>query len=70
LQKTKPWQKYAPSPMDASPSAGILKRTISEKSELDPGEDLQAEQPPPCKMRRVQFKDPPVSDQVIYISIS
>ncbi len=47
----KPWQKFAPSPSNASPSASILKRTTSET--------------PPRKRRRVQFTDPPVSDQVV-----
>ena len=50
----KPWQKYAPSPSDASPSGSILKRITTT-------EDAQ----PPKKRRRVQFTDPPVSDQVV-----
>lgn len=48
----KPWQKFAPSPSNASPSASILKRNTSEET-------------PPRKRRRVQFTDPPVSDQVV-----
>ena len=50
----KPWQKHVPSPCDASPSASILKRSASDM-----------EQQPPIKRRRVQFTDPPVSDQVV-----
>jgi hypothetical protein len=60
LQSIKPWQKYAPSPMDASPSGGILKRP--EKSNVDA--DPEPEQAANNKVRRVHFPDPPVSDQV------
>ena len=49
----KPWERFAPSPSNASPSASILKKASDDPS-----------QPPP-KRRRVQFTDPPVSDQAI-----
>lgn len=59
-----PWQKFVPSPCDASPSAGILKRSTSEVGliELVAGKNDEAH---PLKRRRVQFTDPPVSEQVV-----
>lgn len=56
-----PWQKFAPSPSDASPSVSILKRLEKTGGASSPSSECEA---PPVKRRRVQFKDPPVSEQV------
>ena len=57
-EKKKPWQKFEPSPRSASP--GILKRSLSTTS-LEEADNVQ-----PCqKKRKVQFTDPPVSEEVV-----
>ncbi len=53
-----PWEKFQPSPSDASPSASILKKALSEGSESN------SSGPPSAKRRKVQFKEPCVSDKV------
>ncbi len=63
----RPWQKYAPSPCDASPSAGILKRTSASPNQASTV--VTDEGVPPVKRRRVQFMDPPVSEQVTELSL-
>ena len=63
-----PWQKFVPSPCDASPSAGILKRSASidtSQSDDPANDEAKKTEAPPVKRRRVQFTDPPVSDQVV-----
>lgn len=59
---SKPWQKFAPSPSSASPTASILKRTESPVSleHVDGSEGVNSD----IKRRRVKFTDPPVSEQV------
>ena len=52
-----PWEKFQPSPSDASPSASILKKAFSEG-------DKEGSGGPPSKRRKVQFKEPCVSDKV------
>ena len=52
------WQKFAPSPSNASPSCSILKKSVSMDS------SFADDQSPPVKRRRVQFSDPPVSEKV------
>ena len=61
--KREAWQKFVPSPCDASPSASILKRQAS-TDDVNNTKDNDQEAPP-LKRRRVQFMDPPVSDQVV-----
>ena len=60
----KPWQKFAPSPSSASPTASILKRTESpapvEMGDISEGTTVSSI----IKRRRVKFSDPPVSEQV------
>ena len=60
--KREAWQKFVPSPCDASPSSSILKRSNT-SDETSINEVVVAA--PPLKKRRVQFTDPPVSDQVV-----
>eukprot|EP00088_Acartia_fossae_P060845 TRINITY_DN7295_c0_g1_i1.p1 TRINITY_DN7295_c0_g1~~TRINITY_DN7295_c0_g1_i1.p1 ORF type:complete len:1266 (+),score=383.71 TRINITY_DN7295_c0_g1_i1:174-3800(+) len=50
-----PWSKYQPSPSDASPSAGILKRKISD--------DMSSAEKSPLT-RHVHFNHDPVSERV------
>ena len=61
--KSKPWQKFVPSPSGASPTASILKRTESPiPSEY--GDISDSGNGSAIKRRRVKFSDPPVSEQV------
>ncbi len=53
--RQRPWEKFQPSPSDASPPNGILKKALSENDRMTP---------PPAKRCKVQFMDPPVSDKV------
>ena len=61
--KSKPWQKFVPSPSGASPTASILKRTESPLPS-DNGDNSDSSNGTTIKRRRVKFTDPPVSEQV------
>lgn len=70
-RRKEPWEKYVPSPSDASPSASILKkrkkRLLEDQEQQD--QDIQEGEtmddgPPSLKRRRVQFTNPPVSERV------
>ena len=61
--KSKPWQKFVPSPSGASPTASILKRTESPLPSEN-GDISDSGNGSVIKRRRVKFSDPPVSEQV------
>ena len=62
--QTKPWQRFAPSPSSASPTASILKRTESPAS-VEMGDIPERTiVSSTIKRRRVKFSEPPVSEQV------
>ena len=61
--KSKPWQKFVPSPSGASPTASILKRTES-PLQLDNTDYNDISSSSTIKRRKVKFTDPPVSEQV------
>ena len=61
--KSKPWQKFVPSPSGASPTASILKRTES-PLQLDNADNSDISSSSTIKRRKVKFTDPPVSEQV------
>ncbi len=65
-QQRPPWEKFQPSPSDASPSASILKKAFSEGDGASPrgSNGATGGGGPPSKRRKVQFKEPCVSDKV------
>ena len=66
--EAKPWQKFQPSPSDASPTASILKRAMESPAAAEMGCTDVAEGidtlGSATKRHRVKFTDPPVSEQV------
>merc|ERR1719507_1931134 len=59
--KKEAWQKFVPSPCDASPSSSILKRANTSEETTSNGDQSINEvavAAPPLKKRRVQFTPP------------